>query len=298
MQSSQYDSEGGTFSSHEENEPHIFYKHYHSKEKLPKRIIHVILQHGMIEYHLRHQELITTLQNHFKSRVVVSAMDLVGHGQSGGNRAFVSEFDVYSHDFIKFCELCYERFYHEHDVETFIISHSLGGLVVLNTLTKEEFQLPFELKALVFCNPCVSPKVNLPELLTKNVDKLNLKAKMLRLPLPYRGTELTSDHDRAIAFMHDPLISKFITVQIGLKTIEASRKMVANAYFFNYQSLFLLSDSDIIVNNEQTKLFTLGMKKKYVKQKEYKNTKHDLFNETCRKDVFKDIITYIERQSA
>lgn len=57
---------------------------------------------------------------------------------------------------------------------------------------------------------------------------------------------------------------------------------------------FILAEDDRVVDNHKTKLFITGMDKKLVKVKLYPNTRHDILNETCRNEVFKDIINYIE----
>ena len=52
---------------------------------------------------------------------------------------------------------------------------------------------------------------------------------------------------------------------------------------------------DSVVDNEKAKLFVTGMDKKVAESKTYPNMKHDLLNETCRKDVFKEIIKWIKK---
>ena len=94
--------------------------------------------------------------------------------------------------------------------------------------------------------------------------------------------------------MHDHLISKSITIKLGIETLRASKDINSLSYFLNIPCFFILSGDDRIVDNEKTQLFITGMDKKLVKAKYYPNMRHDILNETCRNDVFQEIISYIE----
>lgn len=291
-----YIIEDGTFTSSIEEKNHIYYLHYLPKKKLPKKIIHVIFQHGMIEYHARHEPLFEALMNHFKQDIVISAMDLVGHGKSGGNRAFIDSFQNYTDDLLVFFDKCHERFYLDHQVETFVIAHSLGGLIMINLLADEEIELPFEINSLVLSNPCVSPNLQLPGFVEKMAESIPLNVSKMRVPLIYDAYDLTHDEERARAFIHDHLISKSITIRLGIETIRVSRAITRHSYFFRYPTLFLLSGEDKVVDNNKTRLFMAGMDKTRVELKEYPKMHHDILNETCRNEVFSAIISYIKNQ--
>ena len=273
---------------------HIYYRHYYPKKKLPKKIIHIIFQHGMIEYHKRHQDLFDVLREHYGKRLVISCMDLIGHGLSGGHRAHLNDFNVLVKDMTKFFELCHDELYEKHEVQTVLISHSLGGLVTLRTLTQEQVDLPFKIDALVFSNPCIGPKITLPRGVVNLVDGLPETMVKMRVPLIYDAYDLSHDKEKAISFMHDYLISKAITIKFGLETLNATKYINSLSYFFKTPSFFILSGDDRLVDVEKTQLFITGMDKQIVKVKYYPNMRHDILNETCRKEVFQEIIGYID----
>jgi esterase/lipase len=51
---------------------------------------------------------------------------------------------------------------------------------------------------------------------------------------------------------------------------------------------------DKIVDLKATNLFIAGIDKDYVTFKKYENSKHDILNDTCRNEAFKEIISFIE----
>ncbi len=289
-------TEEGSFHSHFGERTHIFYKHYlpANSTVLPKKLIHIIFQHGMIEYHKRHEDLFDALRLKYGKKLIISTMDLLGHGLSGGHRAYVDSFDTYQQDMKNFINICYERFYKDHSIKTHIISHSLGGLVSLKTVTNEEIQLPMKISSIVFVNPCISPKIELPKFAVRVVENFPETVNRVRVPLIYDAYDLSQDKEKAIAFMHDHLISKSITIKLGIETLHAVKHINSLSYFFDIPCFFILSGDDKVVDNEKTKLFITGMNKEIVKVKYYPNMRHDILNETCRNEVFQEIISYID----
>lgn len=272
---------------------HCYVKFYYPKGKLPKKLIHVIFQHGAIEYHKRHEELFDSLREKFGNNLVISCLDLVGHGFSGGARAYVDRFETYVEDFLKFIRTT-QDLYREHEVETHLMAHSLGGLIVLKTMVDYPDQVPFKVDSLILTNPCIKPKFTLPNLVNDWVLDISDKLGKLRLPSLYDGFDLTSDRSRAIAFNHDHLNSHFLTMKMGAEIIKTCREITPYAYYLQVPVFCIVSGKDVIVDHNVTKLFLSGLDKAKVKELYYPDCKHDILNETCRNQIFQEIIEYID----
>lgn len=283
----------GSFDSHQEG-AHIYFKQYFPKKKLSKKAIHIIFQHGAVEYHKRHEQFFDTLRDRFGNKLVISCMDLVGHGLSGGPRAYVNDFDVYIQDFLRFSRVI-EPLYQDYDVDTIVLGHSLGGMILLKTLIDYESEIPFPIRAAVFSNPCIRPKIHIPSSVTKKMDDFADKLGKLRLPSLYDGFDITSDQQRAIAFNNDQLISNFMTWKMGVEILKMSKNFNSLSYFLKTPAFFIVSDADEVVDPLTTELFMAGIDKELLTKSNYKNMKHDILNETCRSEVFKEIIAYIKQ---
>lgn len=274
---------------------HCYIKRYLPKGKLKKNIKHIIFQHGAIEYHKRHEELFDKLRNKFGNSLVISCLDLVGHGYSGGARAYVENFNIYEQDFLKFVRTN-QDLYREHEVETHIIAHSLGGMITIKTLVDSADQIPFKVSSLILTNPCIKPKFSIPKFANKITMGLSKKVGKMRLPSLYDGFDLTSDRDRAIAFNHDYLNSHFMTIRMGTEIVRISREITPYSYYLKTPVFFILSGQDVIVDNDTTKLFISGLDESITKTSFYPGAKHDILNDTCRKHVFDEIMGYIDKK--
>lgn len=286
--------EEGVFESSFPEKTHIFFKTYYPKEELASNAYHVIFQHGMIEYHKRHEDLFNALRLRFGNRLLISCMDLYGHGKSGGDRGYIDKFSTFVEDFRNFLSIQYHRHYMDRYFTPIFISHSLGGLVMLKALSDESRPLAIDPKLCVFVNPCLKPKLNLPKEATTLLSSMPETLAKVRVPLIYNGYDLSHDEQKTREFVSDHLISKSITIKLGTETLNATKDINSISYFFNYPTLFLLSGDDRIVENEKTELFYAGMDKKRVRKVNFPNMRHDLLNETCRTQAFEEIIKDIE----
>lgn len=275
---------------------HIYCKHYFPIKKLAKNYTHIFFQHGLIEYHSRHEDLYDELRNHFGANTVISVMDLYGHGLSGGQRGYIENFENLTSDMITFFNESKDLVEDSEDVKRILIAHSLGGLISLRVLSDDVVKLPFKFDGLILTNPCISPKIDLPKKAIQLIENIPEVLSKVRIPLIYDAYDLSRDKAKAISFMHDHLISKAVTIKLAAEIKLATRDINSISYFFKTPTFFILSTDDRVVDNQKADLFITGMDKSLVKVKKYTGARHDILNESCRKEVFREIISYIEER--
>ncbi|MCB0718956.1 MAG: lysophospholipase [Bacteroidetes bacterium] len=89
----------------------------------PKAIVFVV--HGVADHIGRHLPLVKLLTS---NGFAVAAIDLRGHGRSGGARAFVEAFDLYVSD-VTLAVLRFRQ--HYPDTPAVVFGHSMGALIAL-----------------------------------------------------------------------------------------------------------------------------------------------------------------------
>jgi alpha-beta hydrolase superfamily lysophospholipase len=281
----------GNFES-AEKPAYSYYKHYLPQDGKTDNVkYHLIFQHGALEYHQRHHQLYDSLRKKFNDEIIISCMDLVGSGQSGGSRSYISDFNHYKEDYYKFLTICKEL-----KEAPFMIlgGHSLGGLIVLSQMIEPYAITPFDVSSLVLVNPAIQPWLKVPAFVRTWLFEVTNKMAKIRLPSLYDGFDLTSDFERAVDFNNDQINNHFMTMKMGYEILHHSHHIAGMPYYLEHPCLFLTSGKDTVVNEEVTELFMHGMDKSHVTHHHYPEAYHDLLNETCRSEVFDRIIEYIK----
>ncbi len=272
-----------------DGESSLFIRHYYRGQ--PK--LHFFLVHGALEHSGRHMDLVNFWLKSYHD-VAVTVFDSIGHGRSGGTRAYVESFKHYVDDFFKVAEFVYSK--NNENTQTIICAHSLGGLVTLTRLLDTSYQFPFPVKGLIFSSPCIRPQTIMASISLPMLEKLDRFMPKLHLPLIYKGADLTRDPERANDFDTDSLIPKFISVRMAKEVVEASNRIIGLSYYLRIPSLFLIAGTDKIVDPTSTLLFAHGIDKQLSKVIQYPKHHHELWNEIDREDIFKTMKTWVDKQ--
>ena len=272
-----------------DGESQVFIRQYGAQK--PK--LHFLLVHGALEHAGRYQDLVHFVLKNFGQDVAITTWDHIGHGRSGGPRAFIGGFKHYVEDMNLVGELVQKS--NSPETKNIILAHSMGGLITLTRILDTTYGWKYPVSAMVFSSPCIRPQLALGPPSESILKKLNMLSGNIRLPLLYKGKDLSRDPLRANDFDSDTLIPSFITVRMAKEVVDASQKIRGLAYYLKIPSLFLIAGKDKIVDPESTALFSHGIEKRLTKTIHYPDHYHELWNEIDRQEIFETMKKWIEK---
>lgn len=253
---------------------------------------HFLIVHGALEHSGRHQDLVEFWLSSMND-VSVTVFDLLGHGKSGGPRAYLTHFKNYVEDMLIVGDFAYKGL--PEGCRKFICAHSLGGLITLSRFLDSSFGWPHKCDGIMFSSPCVKPKLLLGPSSEPILSRLNKLTPRLHLPMIFKGSQLTRDTQRGNDFDTDPLIPRFITVRMMKEILDATNRIRGLSYYVNFQALFMIAGSDCLVQPDSTTLFAHGIDKKLVQVIQYPQHHHELWNEIDRFEIFATMKKWVEK---
>ena len=245
---------------------------------------HVAIVHGYAEHLGRYTELTAALCG---AGYAAHLLDLRGHGQSGGKRAFVERFDDYLSDLGLFLARVREAAL---GAPVFLVAHSNGGLVVARYLLDK----PDEVRGTVLSSPyfrlklAVSPlKIFAGKLIGRVLPALPMKNEI-------KPEDLTRDVAIQQATRNDPLYQQIATPRWFTESSAAQETVLRRASEFVAPFLCLVGSADPVADPAAGREFFEGATSKDKQFKQYDGLVHELFHEPERDLVFKDVLGWLD----
>jgi len=243
----------------------------------------LVIAHGIGEHSGRYAHV----ADYFTKRnLAVWACDHRGHGKSGGKRGHVDNFDDYLADLGQMIRIAKD---HTPGVKTFLLGHSLGGLIATFYAEKH----PSDLDGLIASSPALREKMKISPL-TAFMGRTFSRI----MPTFTTGTGLDPNllsHDKEVVkkYVEDPLVHKVATARWFTEYRRAQEETMRLANEFTLPCLIIQGGADGIVDPTVATELYKRIKGSDKTLKVYDGFYHESLNEIGKGTVLADIDTWL-----
>lgn len=242
----------------------------------------VILTHGICEHTHRYDEIVETLNQEGYQTV---QYDLRGHGRSGGKRGDIESFHRFVDDLHEIVGKVKSEFV---DKPVILFGHSMGGLIIHLYAAKYT-----DVDALISSAAATDTPKSASAL--KHIGFWYLK--WINLSSKSFADHLSRDESIKKMQTLDPYsIKKFKLNLVGQMFIKGVRFLKSNMSMMTKPILYLHGTDDKIVDYNFSEYMYKNVPAEDKTFKTYLNAKHELLNETNKKEVTKDIINWLNER--
>lgn len=243
----------------------------------------ILLQHGLGEYTTRYvtqySQLIPKLND---LGFNVYGFDLPGHGYTKGERGLVNMHQALDLHLAA-------RNAIPNDLPLFLFGHSLGGLVTIGSIMRNQVGLH---GAVISSSAMQKPSSVFERTLAGLMVRLNPAGPM---PLPRPGTEaLTRDQKLVKLIDEDPLMDKGKARNLVAKTIlDVSDQVWTWAENWKLPTLFIHGDADTSTNHENSKALFKAIRAVDKTLLVYPGGYHELLNDSIKDEVLPAVLGWL-----
>ncbi|MGI9472883.1 MAG: lysophospholipase [Rubripirellula sp.] len=217
--------------------------------------------------------------------VHVYALDLLGHGNSPGDRMVIPSYEALLHDVENFVDYVQRR--HEHS-PLGLFGQSMGGNLVLNHQLRG-----YSRTAYVIAGSPMLRSANQPGAISMFfLRMLSQVCPNIKINGNVNSSELSRDPEMQQAFQEDPLVQHGITLKLGRVLIDSGEWALQSAHQIPTTALLTHGSEDRITCHQASIEFaerSQGM----ATTKIWPGGKHDLHHDTARDEYFASMLAWI-----
>ncbi len=237
----------------------------------PKAVMALV--HGFGEHCGRYDDMATYLNG---QNIAVVAVDMRGHGKSGGKRGIVKSYDDFRHDLDAL--LTQTRTLYP-DTPLTLYGHSMGGGIVLDHGSRGLDDLPIIASA-----PLITLTDPIPGALrsfAKLMGKIMPKGAM---PQPIDGTKISNLTEEQTLYLNDPLNHGKMGFRLAEAMVSTGERLQSDAKVWDRPLLMLHSKADQLTGFEGSRGFAELAKQ--VDFHAFETVQHEMHNDSTRAEVY------------
>ncbi len=245
----------------------------------------VALVHGFAEHSGRYESIANGLCRRGWS---VAAFDYRGHGQSGGRRAHVDQFEQYLDDMEAFLDYVGKR---NPQTRCILLGHSQGGLIAARSVARSVRQV----SGLVLSSPLFETAVKINVLKEWFGRMFSVIMPTLTLKSGLDPHWISRDQAVVDRYEADPLVSHIASVRWYTELLAAQSAVMREAQDIKIPVLVLQAGDDKLVRLEATERFFSNVGSKEKSLKVYAGHYHELFNDIDSQHVVADLMEWLDK---
>lgn len=248
----------------------------------PPRAV-VVLSHGFGEHARRYDHV---AQRFGEAGLVTYALDLRGHGRSGGKRVWVRSMDEYTGDFHALSGIA-DR---EHPgLPRIVLGHSMGGGIVFAYGVDH----PDDYQLMVLSGPAVAARAEVSAALALTAKVLGAVAPGLPVQ-QLDAAAVSRDPAVVAAYVADPLVHHGkVPAGVARALIIVSETMPRRAPALTAPLLVVHGAEDRLIAADGSRSLVACVGSPDVQLKIYPGLYHEVFNEPERDQVLDDVVSWI-----
>jgi alpha-beta hydrolase superfamily lysophospholipase len=245
--------------------------------------LNVLGIHGFVEHSGRYDNFGKKLAD---SGITVNMFDLRGHGRTATNNdlGVIGNFEDFVSDSIDYATMLSE----ENGGKLFLYGHSMGGLIVLHVLTRNDKHII----GAITSGPSTIMTVNpLTKFLLLSMNSVSPGRKV---KLPIRPEYLSHDTSVVKSYISDPLVCKNPSVNLIYQMYIGSKSIWPSLSKTRVPILMLHGGDDRIVPPKATQesFEKIGSEDKKIRI--FNGMFHEIHNEVNKEEVYSEIITWLK----
>lgn len=214
--------------------------------------------------------------------------DLRGHGRSEWERGYVDRFEQFVEDTAAFVRMAKS----EVRAKTFLLGHSMGGLITVYTAAK----LGGELSGFVTSGAAVEVRASpLTRFALQLAGLLNRKG---RVRTPVAVECLSKDKAVVDRYLSDPLVFKDPTYQLLLEFGKAVQRVWRVVGTVSLPALIMHGGDDCLVPPSASRKLYEKLPSPDKTLKIYEGLRHEIFNEVEKEKVLSDLAEWLSKRSS
>jgi acylglycerol lipase len=260
----------------------IFFQEWSPDQKL---IARVLLVHGLGEHSSRYGHVADFFTN---AGFSITAMDLLGHGKSEGQRGHAESYEDYCNIVDYFLKDLSIR---KPELPLFLYGHSMGGLIALYYVLNRK---PILLKGVISSSPGLAPGFTIPQWKTSLGNLLySLVPKFsMNNGLPISG--ISQDKSVIDSYNKDALNHPWITARMGMDLINNGKNLSSRASEFSLPLLLMVGSADRLVSPQAIIDFA-NNSSHTTTLKVWPGGFHELHNEPFKLEVLAEITGWMKK---